>query len=58
MNVLFVDGHIEKIKGEQDGQDVWPEGFETIYRTGRYMYWAGLTLPSANEKPAFWGPGY
>lgn len=58
MNVLFVDGHIEKIKGEQDGQEVWPEGFEAIYQSGRYMYWAELSLPSANEKPAFWGPGY
>ncbi len=58
MNVLYVDGHIENIKGKEDGQLVWPEGFEANYKSGQYMYWPDLTLPSASEEPEFWGPGY
>jgi prepilin-type processing-associated H-X9-DG protein len=58
MNILYVDGHIEGIKGKEDGQLVWPDGYEQPYRSGQYMYWPDLTLPSASEEPAFWGPGY
>lgn len=58
MNVLFVDGHSETIKGQNDGQLIWPSGFESQYKSSQYMYWPDLTLPSAAENPAFWGPGY
>jgi prepilin-type N-terminal cleavage/methylation domain-containing protein/prepilin-type processing-associated H-X9-DG protein len=58
MNLLYVDGHIESIKGKKTHELVWPEGFESLYQSGKYMYWPDLTLPSASEAPDFWGPGY
>ncbi len=58
MNILYVDGHVDNIKGAKVDTLVWPEGFENQYRSGQYMYWADLTLPNATEEPAFWGPGY
>ena len=58
MNLLFVDGHIENIKGRKTPDLVWPKGFEQPHRQGKYMYWPDLTLPSAADNPAFWGPGY
>lgn len=58
MNLLYADGHIANIKGRQSDELVWPEGFEQLYRAGKFMYWADLALPSADEEPAFWGPGY
>jgi prepilin-type processing-associated H-X9-DG protein/prepilin-type N-terminal cleavage/methylation domain-containing protein len=58
MNLLYADGHIENIKGKRTSDLVWPEGFEEPYRNGKYMYWPDLTLPSARQEPAFWGPGY
>jgi prepilin-type processing-associated H-X9-DG protein/prepilin-type N-terminal cleavage/methylation domain-containing protein len=58
MNVLYVDGHVGNIKGRKTKELVWPEGYEQPYRNGQYMYWADLTLPSANEEPELWGPGY
>ncbi len=58
MNLLYADGHVGNIKGRRTNELVWPEGFEADYKSGRYMYWADLKLPSAKEEPAFWGPGY
>ncbi len=58
MNLLYVDGHVGNIKGRRTDELVWPVGFEQPHRTGQYMYWPDLTLPSAVEEPAFWGPGY
>ena len=58
MNMLYVDGHIGNIKGRKTEQLVWPKGFEKSHQNRKYMYWPDLTLPSAEEDPAFWGPGY
>jgi prepilin-type processing-associated H-X9-DG protein/prepilin-type N-terminal cleavage/methylation domain-containing protein len=58
MNLLYVDGHVESIKGEKAEEEVWPQGFESLYQSGKYMYWPDLTLPSAEKDSAFWGPGY
>lgn len=52
MNVVFVDGHVGNIKGRK-AEPVSPPNGE---KTG--MFWPDLTLPSATEKPQFWGPGY
>jgi hypothetical protein len=52
MNVLFVDGHVERIKG-QKADPVTP-----CWDTGGYAFWDNLSLPNSNEKRSFWGPGY
>ncbi len=58
MNLLYVDGHVENIKGRKTNDTVWPKGFEKPHQNRKYMYWPDLTLPSAKEDSAFWGPGY
>ncbi len=58
MNVLFVDGHIESIKGKKDSIMIWPKGFEKYYESKKYMYWPDLTLKTAKDDLNFWGPGY
>lgn len=58
MNILFVDGHLKNIKGEKTSSLVWPPYFEKPHQNGIYTYWPNLTLPSAEKKTAFWGPGY
>jgi prepilin-type processing-associated H-X9-DG protein len=58
MNVLFVDGHVVPVRGKKTNELVWPQGCEEIYKSGKYKYWPDLKLPGADEKPAFWGPGY
>lgn len=52
MNILFVDSHVEKIKG-REAQKVEP-----CWDTDGYAFWDDLTLPGSKEKRAFWGPGY
>jgi prepilin-type N-terminal cleavage/methylation domain-containing protein/prepilin-type processing-associated H-X9-DG protein len=57
MNVMFVDGHIDHIKGiacPPAGEEFTPPD----YAAGKYMFWPELTLPDADSKPEFWGPGY
>lgn len=56
MNVSFVDGHIGNIKGAKIAVD--EKYIPTNYKTGKYLFWPNLTLPTANQSPAFWGPGY
>lgn len=58
MNILYVDSHVNNIKGEKTEVLVWPKGFEKQHQAGQYMYWPDLTLPDATENPEFWGPGY
>lgn len=56
MNISFVDGHIGNIKGRKVPVD--EKYIPTNYKTGKFLFWPGLTLPTATELPAFWGPGY
>ncbi len=52
MNVLFVDGHVEKIKGQKTGT-VTP-----VWDTGGNAFWEDLSLPDSSENRSLWGPGY
>jgi prepilin-type N-terminal cleavage/methylation domain-containing protein/prepilin-type processing-associated H-X9-DG protein len=54
MNVMFVDGHIDHIKGIPCEAVEPPKN----YKNANYMFWPELTLPDADNKPEFWGPGY
>ena len=55
MNIMFVDSHIENIKGRQVAP--YLEGVTTDW-LGKNMFWPDLTLPDSTENPALWGPGY
>jgi prepilin-type N-terminal cleavage/methylation domain-containing protein/prepilin-type processing-associated H-X9-DG protein len=55
MNVMFVDGHIDHIKGIACAVSDAPSD---DYAAGKYMFWPELMLPDADSKPEFWGPGY
>ncbi len=52
MNVLFVDGHMQKFKGTKT-DPVTP-----AWSTRGYMFWDDLSLPDSNQDKALWGPGY
>jgi hypothetical protein len=52
MNVLFVDGHVAKIKG-QKADPVMP-----VWDTGGNAFWEDLSLPDSSENRSLWGPGY
>jgi prepilin-type processing-associated H-X9-DG protein len=52
MNVLFVDGHVEKIKGEKADM-VTP-----CWDNSGYAFWGDLSLPDSSENRSLWGPGY
>jgi prepilin-type N-terminal cleavage/methylation domain-containing protein/prepilin-type processing-associated H-X9-DG protein len=56
MNVSYVDGHIGNIKGRRVSVD--EKYIPANYKTGKYLFWPELTLPTATELPMFWGPGY
>jgi len=56
MNVSFVDGHIGNIKGRRVLAD--EKYLPSNYKTGRYLFWQELTLPTVTESPTFWGPVY
>ncbi|MHB0947188.1 MAG: prepilin-type N-terminal cleavage/methylation domain-containing protein [Sedimentisphaerales bacterium] len=56
MNVMFVDGHIDKVRGIVCA--VESEFVPLNYIGSKYMFWPELTLPNADSKPEFWGPGY
>lgn len=51
MNILFVDGHANKIKGTKADvvKPVW---------SGEYSFWDDLSLPDSIEDKALWGNGY
>jgi len=56
MNVLYVDGHVTKVRGVQcEKQNSYTPA---NYAGGRYMHWPELRLRSASEAGEFWGPGY
>lgn len=52
MNILYVDGHVEKIKGRKI------EPVVPCWVTDGYMFWKDLSLPGSSENRALWGPGY
>lgn len=54
MNIMFVDSHIDNIKGREAE---WVDTPWSI-KQGGGMFWNDLTLPSAAEQPQLWGPGY
>ncbi len=56
MNVLFVDGHVEILKGQKC--DFEKDFLPLPYTSGSYMFWEELRLDSAEENKPFWGPGY
>jgi len=56
MNVMFVDGHIDKVRGIACAVET--EFVPLNYIGSSYMFWPELTLPNADGKPEFWGPGY
>jgi prepilin-type N-terminal cleavage/methylation domain-containing protein/prepilin-type processing-associated H-X9-DG protein len=56
MNVSYVDGHIGNIKGRKVDAD--EKYIPANYKTGKFLFWPKLSLPTATESPAFWGPGY
>ena len=55
INIVFVDGHIGNIKGRKC--DPWASGITRDWLS-KNMFWEDLTLPSADENPGLWGPGY
>jgi prepilin-type processing-associated H-X9-DG protein/prepilin-type N-terminal cleavage/methylation domain-containing protein len=56
MNVSFVDGHVSNVKGRKVSADA--KYIPSNYKTGKFLFWPELTLPTASQMPAFWGPGY
>ena len=52
MNVLFVDGHVEKIRG-QKADPVTP-----CWDTEGYTFQDDLSLPDSSTNRSLWGPGY
>ena len=54
MNLMFVDGHVDKIKG-LDAETV---SIPPTIESGGYMFWPELTLPDSQENKTLWGPGY
>ena len=56
MNILYVDGHVDNIRGKKCLPD--NNYYPSNYATKNYAFWKELRLPTADEKPSFWGPGY
>lgn len=56
MNISFVDGHINNIKGRRTAVD--EKYIPLNYKSGKFLFWPQLTLPTASETSSFWGPGY
>ncbi len=56
MNILFVDGHVEKVKGKKCPPD--SKYYPANYKNKNYAFWDELTLPGADENASFWGQGY
>ena len=56
MNISFVDGHIDSVKGKKVDAD--ERYIPANYKTGKYLFWPTLSLPNAAENASFWGPGY
>lgn len=54
MNLIFVDGHVDRIKG----QDAKVVTIPLTIETGGYMFWPELSLPDSQENKTLWGPGY
>ena len=54
MNLMFVDGHVDRIKG----QDAEAVTIPLTIETGGYMFWPELSLPDSQENKTLWGPGY
>lgn len=54
MNLMYVDGHIERIKGK-DAETV---NIPTTLEREGYLFWPDLSLPDSSENRALWGPGY
>lgn len=54
MNLIYVDGHIDRIKG-RDAEAVEPPATITA---GGYTFWPELSLPDSTENRTLWGPGY
>jgi prepilin-type N-terminal cleavage/methylation domain-containing protein/prepilin-type processing-associated H-X9-DG protein len=55
MNMIFVDGHIDSIKGRKC--EPWTTGIGCSWLSSN-MFWGDLTLPSADEDHHLWGPNY
>lgn len=54
MNILFGDGHVERVRGIPCDPWPWPDtGYGPLD-----TFFPDLRLPSAAENPSFWGPGY
>lgn len=62
MNVAFADGHGDVLRGRCVGpgdeyagdSSQWPKPM----RSNPRLFYPGLTLPTAEEDPLFWGPPY
>ncbi len=54
MNVIFVDGHVNSVKGRKVNPVKPPPG---LIKTAS-MFWNDIALPDSQQNPAFWGPGY
>jgi prepilin-type N-terminal cleavage/methylation domain-containing protein/prepilin-type processing-associated H-X9-DG protein len=58
MNVFYTDGHGAPFEGETVdalSPSLWPGG---TYLDSSTAFYAGLSLPTAEEHPEFWGPPY
>lgn len=56
MNITFADGHINNINGRRVPAD--EKYIPQNYKTGKFLFWPDLILPTASETPSFWGNGY
>ncbi len=54
MNLMYVDGHISKIKGRDAEKVDMPVEIERE----AHMFWPELSLPDSSENKTLWGPGY
>jgi prepilin-type N-terminal cleavage/methylation domain-containing protein/prepilin-type processing-associated H-X9-DG protein len=54
MNLMFVDGHVESIKGLPADAVPVPA---PISAAGE-MFWTDVSLPDSTENKTLWGPGY
>ena len=52
MNVLFVDGHVDKIIGKPSDK------VKPCWDTSGYAFWDDISLPDSSERKSLWGPGY
>ena len=54
MNIMFVDGHVERVKGINAEKVEAPD----TLKSQNYMYWEELSLPDSEDNRLLWGPGY